>query len=85
MKRPWFSEANKVDFEADGLRCALRRGPLGHWCGYVGLPRLHPWYGRSYNEEVKPSPDMLERREQLDHGPIDLLCAAQLARIAERP
>ncbi len=76
MNRPWWSEDNKVDFEADGLRCAMRRGPLGHWCGYVAVGREHPWFGKGYSEDVKPSPDMLERRDKDDHGAIDLLCMA---------
>lgn len=74
MNRPWFQEDNKVDFEAEGYRCAMRRGPVGAWCGYVGIPKSHPWYGKSYTEEVKPSMDMLSQRDPLDHGPIDLLC-----------
>jgi hypothetical protein len=76
MKRPWWSEDNKVDFEESGLKCALWRGPLGHWCGYVGVPRSHPWYGKSYLDEVKPSSNMLGSRTSEDHGAIDLLIAA---------
>ena len=52
MKRPWWNEENKVDFAESGLACALRRGPLGAWCGYVGVSAEHPWFGKSYSEEV---------------------------------
>ena len=75
MNRPWFTEDNKVDFVADGLRCALRRGPLGSWCGYVAIPKSHPWYGKSYQDTIKPTTEMLAGRDKNDHGPIDLLCA----------
>jgi len=76
MNRPWFREANSLDFEADGLKCAMRRGPLGSWCGYVGIPSSHPWFGLTYNATIKPTKDMLGPRDRQDYGPIDLLCAA---------
>lgn len=76
MKRPWWREANSLDFEADGLKCAMRRGPLGAWCGYVGVPGNHPWFGLTYNATIKPTKDMLGPRDRQDFGPIDLLCAA---------
>lgn len=74
MDRIWFREDNKVDFEADGFRCVMRRGPVGAWCGYVGVPKSHPWYGKGYSDTIKPTPDMLGPRDPDDHGAIDLLC-----------
>ena len=76
MNRPWWTEDNKVDFEADGFKCAMRRGPLGSWCGYVGVPSTHPWFGKYYSDTIKPTKDMLGPRDRQDFGPIDLLCAA---------
>ncbi len=38
---PWRIEPDKLDFEAYGLRCALRRSPLKTWCGYAGIPTGH--------------------------------------------
>lgn len=30
---------------------AIRKHPeMGHLCGYVGVPRDHPWYGFQYNQ-----------------------------------
>lgn len=75
MNRPWWSEDNKVDFEADGLKCAMRRGPLGSWCGYVGVPSTHPWFGKSYNDTIKPTADMLGPRDPQDYGIVDLFLA----------
>lgn len=34
--------------EATGMRCVVLRGPVGAWCGYVGVQHDHPAYGRSY-------------------------------------
>ena len=36
-ERPWETEPDSLDFEADDLRCAMRRNDLGVWCGYVGV------------------------------------------------
>ena len=45
---PWQDEPDRVDFVHAGFAClANRRGDeLGHWCGYVGVPKEHPAYGK---------------------------------------
>ena len=40
---PWHAEPDRVELEQDGIPCLLLRGPMGAWCGYVGLPREHSW------------------------------------------
>jgi hypothetical protein len=50
---PWLDEPDEYDFtdEATGLPIALRRNQhLKHWCGYIGVPEDHPWYGMGYDE-----------------------------------
>lgn len=44
---PWQDEPDKVVWvdDATGLDCMVQRGPLGSWCGYVGVPPGHPWFG----------------------------------------
>src|SRR5258707_18375 len=45
---PWDAEPfNKVVWvdPATGLDCMLIRGGMGAWCGYVGVPKEHPWHG----------------------------------------
>jgi hypothetical protein len=49
---PWDDEPDRVDFEAHGFECQIRRmvgGPSGfdpgHLCGYVVIPEGHPWHG----------------------------------------
>lgn len=62
---PWDSEPDALDWEHAGLKCAIRRAPLGHLCGYVGIPSGHPLYGVAYHqphEALKPLRDaMLEQ------------------------
>ena len=48
------TEPDSVDFEHAGLKCALRRGPFGHWCGYVGILSSHPWFGKRYDDCLLP-------------------------------
>lgn len=44
----WEDEPDKVVWvdEATGLDCMARRGPVGAWCGYVGVTEVHPWHGQ---------------------------------------
>lgn len=49
---PWDNEPDKVQWrdDATGLPCLIVRGPMGGWCGYVGVPEGHPWHGKGYDE-----------------------------------
>lgn len=43
---PWDDEPDKVQW-IDGdtdLDCLAVRNHMGAWCGYVGVPRTHPYY-----------------------------------------
>lgn len=57
----WMNEPDREEFEHAGLRCLiLRHDEMKHLCGYVGVPKNHPWYGIDYNQclrgcEGKPS------------------------------
>lgn len=43
---PWSHEPNFADWEAHGFACAItRHSKYGHLCGYVGLTKVHPYYG----------------------------------------
>lgn len=72
-------EPDKLDFQSHGLDCALRRGPMKHWCGYVAIPKGHPLHGLDYSD-THPVLDTLwvkRAREPLGNGGIiPLLCAA---------
>jgi hypothetical protein len=45
----WDSEPDRLDFEYAGFSCLLLRGPVGSWCGYVGVPESHSAFGKDYN------------------------------------
>lgn len=36
-------------FEYEGFPCVVLFMPLGHRCGYVGVPKTHPAYGNNYD------------------------------------
>jgi hypothetical protein len=48
----WDGEGDKeqwVDAET-GLDCLMVRSRYGNWCGYVGIPEGHRYFGMDYNE-----------------------------------
>jgi len=45
---PWHDEPDRLEWSHAGFRCLMTRGPMGHWCGYVGVPPGHPWHGTDY-------------------------------------
>lgn len=50
---PWNNEPDKRQWvdKKTGLACLmLRAGHMGHWCGYVGVPKGHPAYGKGYDD-----------------------------------
>jgi len=47
----WEREADRDNWEEDGLPCAIRRtDDIGHLCGYVGIPADHPVAGTPYTD-----------------------------------
>ncbi len=45
----WDSEPeDRIDFIHAGFSCMLLRGPVGSWCGYVGVGEDHPAFGKNY-------------------------------------
>jgi hypothetical protein len=65
--RPWETEPDRLDFEADGLPCAMRRNDYGVWCGYVGVGPEHPLFGLPTNHPLKLPSSWFEGRE-VDQG-----------------
>lgn len=50
---PWDSEPDYMEFEFLGFLCIMRRNMnFGNWCGYIRVPRLHPWYATSDESEL---------------------------------
>lgn len=47
----WEKEPNRMDWEYCGFKCLILRSPeMKHLCGYVGLPKWHPYYKKEYND-----------------------------------
>ncbi len=57
---PWMNEPDKVQWvdEDTDLDCLANRGPMGNWCGYVGVPPGHPLHGKDYDEVYDLRPDI---------------------------
>jgi hypothetical protein len=49
---PWDDEPDRVDWRdpTTGYPCFVKRGPLGAWCGYVGLPPGHSLHGSDFDD-----------------------------------
>lgn len=41
------------EFEHAGYKCVVTFSAMGHRCGYVGVPKIHPLYGKGYNEHIE--------------------------------
>lgn len=52
LSGPWDDEPDEVLWtdETTGYLCQTRRGGMGNWCGYVCVPREHPYHGMSHEE-----------------------------------
>lgn len=50
---PWDSEPDKKQWldQATGLPCLIVRNPMGALCGYVGVTKNHPAFGKSYGDD----------------------------------
>lgn len=49
-KGEWDNEPeDRYDFESAGFPCFIHRSRLGNWCGYVGIPESHPYFGKDYS------------------------------------
>ena len=41
------------EFEQAGYKCVVIFGSIGHRCGYVGIPKNHPLYGKDYSDYLE--------------------------------
>lgn len=72
-ERPWETEPDSLDFEAEGLPCRMQRIPRGNWCGYVGVGEGHPLFGLPTNHLLKLPASWFARRRGFEGtGPMDL-------------
>lgn len=47
---PWQMEPDRKEWRYKGLPCLALRGPVGAWCGYVGVSEGHALYGIRYSQ-----------------------------------
>lgn len=47
---PWQTEPDRMDWIRSGFSCFALRNEFGNWCGYVGVPKEHPDYGKSHTD-----------------------------------
>lgn len=43
----------ECEFEHAGYKCVVIFGSFGHRCGYVGIPKNHPLYGKDYSDYLE--------------------------------
>lgn len=69
----WQDEPDKVQWreEETGLPCLAKRGPGGHWCGYVGVSEGHPAFERDYTDIDVRIHGGLTYAEHCAEGPED--------------
>lgn len=46
---PWDDEPDRWEAKMWGFPVLALRNRYGAWCGYVGVPSGHPWYGQDYD------------------------------------
>lgn len=48
----WDNEPDKVQYvdEETGFPCLIVRNPFGSLCGYVGIKKEHPYFGKDYKQ-----------------------------------
>jgi hypothetical protein len=50
---PWRTEPDYREWLSKALfTCFIERNNLGAWCGYVEVPKGHPWHGAQPNAQV---------------------------------
>lgn len=60
LNKPWLTEGDNKVWESSGYRCEIKRVPSsGHLCGYVTIPKSHPWFGLSFNDDVTPIAELM--------------------------
>lgn len=68
---PWDDEPmERIDLTTQaGYAGLLHRGPMGAWCGYVGVPEGHPLYGKQYSECLLGCPPDAPKCPRIDDPP----------------
>lgn len=46
----WIDELDVAEFDHLGYKCRVERGQFGSLCGYIYIPKDHPWHGKDYDD-----------------------------------
>jgi hypothetical protein len=66
----WDDEPDLVEWRHAGLACLATRGSSGAWCGYVGVPGTHFYFGVHYDKVVEASSHQGLTFSDVCHGNI---------------
>jgi hypothetical protein len=68
---PWDNEPDKRQWTdvTTGLPCLIVRNHYGNLCGYVGVPKGHPWHGKDY-DDVNEALYVDDDAEEVPHGAL---------------
>ncbi len=71
---PWQTEADKYEYRDNitGLPCLIKRNVEGILCGYVGVGRGHPAYGRQWGDVEVEVHGGLTYSNHCQEGPEDI-------------
>ena len=69
------------EFEHAGYKCVVTFGSMGHRCGYVGIPKNHPLYGKGYDDYLEIKKSDIGDREISGIIPLFLDCLDEDERI----
>lgn len=51
------------EFEHNGMKCIITFSRMGYRCGYVGIPKEHPLYGKNYDDHLEIKKEDIEGKE----------------------
>jgi len=60
------TEPNFEEFETFGYPCIILRQPGGNLNGYVGIPKGHHLYGKSYNDKIYTNKEPIYRNNPIE-------------------
>ena len=64
------------EFEHVGYKCVVIFGDTGYRCGYVGVPKEHPLYGKNYSDHLNIDKEELDGMELGKRGVMSLMAYA---------
>ena len=62
------------EFEHAGYKCVVALMSMGHRCGYVGIPKEHPLYGKGYDDYLEIKKSDIGDREVSGAFPLLFAC-----------